>query len=320
MTRRARCIHKNSCGSAINILSDNPNLRAYLLLTITALCWGGNSAFAKLIVGEASPMLIVSLRWLGAVLLLLACARGAIARDRATLRRHIPALALMGALGFTAFNALFYVAAHTTTALNLGIIQGAIPVFVLLGTYFLFNAAVSSLQICGVVAAIIGVCIAASSGDLQRIASLSINQGDYLMIIACLLYAAYALALRRFRGVSAMSLFAAVAAVALITSLPLTYAEFALGNLQWPTAKGWTIIALITIFPSFLAQIFFIQGVADLGAGRAGIFVNLVPVFAAILAVSVLREPFQWHHGASLALVVSGIWLSERKQKNDVMR
>ena len=266
-------------------------------------------------VSEVSPMLIVTLRWFGAMLLIMVVARNTIPRDWPLLKRNLPALFLMGALGFAVFNALLYTAAHSTGALSIGIIQGAIPVFVFLGAYLVFRTTVSGLQILGVMVTIIGVCMVASAGNLQRLASLSINHGDYFMIAACLLYAAYAIGLRSFREASPLSLFAVFASAAFIASLPLSYAEFALGNLQLPTPKGWGIIVLITLFPSFFAQIWFIQGVSHIGAGRAGIFVNLVPVFAALLAVTILREPFQWYHGVALASVLIGIWLSERNNK-----
>ena len=74
------------------------------------------------------------------------------------------------------------------------------------------------------------------------------------------------------------------------------------------------IVGLVTLFPSFLAQIFFIQGVALIGPGRAGIFVNLVPVFASMLAVTFLQEPFEVFHAVALGLVLGGIWLSERSR------
>jgi drug/metabolite transporter (DMT)-like permease len=297
-----------------NKRSNDRILQAYLCLSITAFCWGCNAVFARLAVGEVSPMLVVSLRWFGVVLLLVMFARNRIRKDWSQLKNHLPVLFLLGALGFTGFNSLFYVAAYTTSALNIGIIQGAIPVFVLLGAYLIYKNPVTKLQILGVSVTVLGVCIVASSGDLQRLTSLSINKGDYLMIIACLLYSGYVLNLRKFTGISPLSLFAVLAVAAFITSLPLSFAEYALGNFQYPTPKGWLIVALITFLPSFLAQICFIQGVSILGAGRAGIFVNLVPVFAAILAVLILREPFQPYHGVALLLVVGGILLSERSR------
>jgi drug/metabolite transporter (DMT)-like permease len=273
-----------------------------------------------LAVGEVSPMLLVSLRWCGAVSLLLIFAHKHVRRDWHKLRSHMLLLVLMGALGFTTFNALFYVAAYTTSGLNIGIIQGAIPVFVLVGAYIAYRTTVTAVQIMGVALTIIGVCIVASAGSLERLASLSINRGDYLMIIACLLYAGYALALRRFSDVSSLSLFSIIALSALITSIPLSSIEYLAGDFQWPTMKGWIIVLLVTLLPSFLAQICFIQGVALIGPGRAGIFVNLVPIFASFLAVSILGEPFRIYHGVALVLVLGGIWLAEQKKKRDDTR
>ena len=295
----------------------NPTARAYVLLTTTAFCWGGNSVLARLAVGEVSPMLIVSLRWLGVVMLFF-FVRQAIYRDWDKLKSHLPLLFMMGALGFTAFNALFYLAAHTTTALNIGIIQGIVPVFLLIGMYFMYRSPVSLLQGLGVIVTILGVCVVASAGNLDKLASLSINQGDYFMIIACLLYSGYALILRKFSGVSALSLFAVIAIAAFIASVPLSLVEVYLGSSQWPTRKGWIVIILITALPSFLAQICFIKGVTELGAGRAGIFVNLVPVFASILAVSILGEPFRGYHAVALILVIGGIGLAEIKKHKAV--
>lgn len=300
----------------IQALIRNPVPRAYLCLTTTAFCWGCNAVFARLSVGEVSPMLIVTLRWLGAVLLIVAISGRTLMRDRNLLSAHWPRLMLMGALGFAAFNAFFYVSAHSTTALNLGIIQGAIPVFVLLGGLLIYGTPVTLVQVTGVIMTICGVCVVASAGDLQRLTELSVNKGDYLMIFACLLYAGYALNLRKFPGISPLLLFAVLAGAAFAASIPMTIVEIATGGFQWPTLKGWVIVALITLLPSFVAQITFIQGVSDIGPGRAGVFVNLVPVFASVLAVSVVGEAFKWYHAVSLALVVLGIGLAERKSRS----
>jgi drug/metabolite transporter (DMT)-like permease len=262
-------------------------------------------------------MLLVSLRWLGAVTLLLLLARKTLVKDWGYLKNHIPLLFLMGVLGLATFNALFYVAAYSTSALNIGIIQGSIPVFVLIGMFVLYRASITPQQITGVLVTVFGVCIVASAGNLERLATLTIQQGDYLMVIACFLYAGYAIALRQFSGVSSLSLFTIIALAAFLTSIPMSLVEHLYGNLQWPTPEGWIIVALITVFPSFLAQIFFIQGVAAIGPGRAGVFVNLVPVFAAILAVTILNEPFQLYHGFALALVLGGIWLSEHSWRGN---
>ncbi len=286
--------------------------RAYLILTFVMFCWGANAVFGRLAVGEISPMALVSIRWLGASLILVLLARNDLRRDWPALRRRPWFLAAMGLVGFTAFNALFYVSAHYTTAVNIGIIQGSLPVFVLIGAFAAYRTRVTGLQIAGVVLTILGVAIVGSGGDLARLAAVAVNPGDVLMIAACALYAGYTVALRKRPQVSALSLLTMMAAAAFVTSLPLALGEAALGQYQGPTAAAWAIIALIVLFPSVLAQLLFIHGVAMIGPGRAGVFINLVPVFASVLAVVVLNEPFETYHAAALALVLGGIFLSER--------
>jgi drug/metabolite transporter (DMT)-like permease len=285
--------------------------RAYLLLTATALCWAGNAVLGRLAVGEVSPMALVTLRWLGAFVLLVAFTHAQVRRDWPALCARPLFLAAMGAIGFTVFNALFYIAAHWTTAINIGIIQGSIPVFVLIGALVAYRTRVAGLQIAGVVVTMLGVAIVASDGQPARLAYLALNFGDILMTAACVLYAGYTLGLSRRPPVSSLSLFTGMAAAAFVSSLPLALLEAALGRFQWPTAAGWVIVGLVTVFPSFLAQISFIHGVALIGPSRAGVFVNLVPVFASILALLVLEEPFRLFHAVALALVLGGIWLSE---------
>ncbi len=286
--------------------------RAYLLLTVTTLCWGANAVFGRLAVGEISPMALVSARWLGASLLLALIAHTHLRRDWRALRPRLVFLTAMGMLGFTAFNALFYVAAHYTTAVNIGILQGSMPVYVLIGAFAAYRTRVRALQVAGVMVTMLGVAIVASGGDLQRLAALEVNPGDALLVVACVLYAGYTVGLRRSPPVSSLSLLAVLSCAAFATSLPLTLGEAAIGRLQWPTATGWVIVLLVTLLPSFVAQLFFIQGVTLIGPGRAGIFINLVPVFAAVLAVVFLGEPFEAFHGLALALVLGGILLSER--------
>ncbi len=288
------------------------NARAYMLLTLTAFMWGCNAVFARLAVGEVSPLALVSLRWLGALLLLAVFAQHHVRREWPVLRRNLPFLSIMGVFGFTVFNGLFYAAAHSTTAVNIGIIQGSVPVFVLMGAYLAYRTPVSIAQMAGVALTIAGVVIVASGGELARLAALAINHGDIFMIVACLLYASYTVSLRRCPRVGALALFTIMASAAFLSSLPLVMAEIALGTFQAPTATGWLLIGLIALMPSFLAQVFYIKGVELIGPGRAGIFFNLIPVFASILAVALLGEAFEIYHMIALTLVLGGIWLSER--------
>ena len=297
--------------SKIGRVVTDHNIQAYLLLSFTALCWGANAIFGRVAVGEISPMLLVTLRWLSVLVLLVLFARKHLVRDWPVLRHHLLFVCLMGTLGFTAFNALFYVAAHSTSAINIGILQGSIPIFVLLGTFLLYQSRISRLQAGGVAVTLVGVMIVASGGDLTLLKDLSINQGDFLMLLACFFYAAYSIGLSRRPPVSALGLFTAMAVVAFVASLPLLAIEIYTLGFTPPTLTGWAVVALVALLPSFIAQIFFIHGVGLIGPGRAGVFVNLVPVFASIMAVLYLQEAFEVFHAVSLSLVLGGIWLSE---------
>ncbi len=256
-------------------------------------------------------MMLVSMRWLGALMLMLVFARSHLVRDWPAIRERLFFVSCLATMGFTGFNVLFYKAAYLTTALNIGIIQGSIPVFVLVASFYLYRIHVSPLQLGGVITTLAGVVIVAFKGDLSQIGDLVLNHGDLLILAACFLYAAYTTGLRKRPDVSSLGLFTVLAGVAFIVSLPFSMVEYAVGQAYWPSTQGWVVVGLITFFPSFLAQIFFIQGVEALGPNRAGVFINLVPVFAAIFAVVILGEPFEMFHGVALALVLGGIWLSE---------
>lgn len=289
--------------------------RPILLLVLTTLFWGGNTIAGRLAIGEVSPMAVVLLRWIGVSGLLLVLYGRQLRAEWPTLRRHLPILIAMGICGFTAFNALFYIAAHSTTAVNLGIIQGSMPMFVLLGALVILRTPIRPLQALGVLVTMAGVAFIAAQGDLSRLAGLEVNAGDALMIIACILYSLYAVLLRKRPPVSGMVFFTMLAVIAAMTSVPIFAVEALQGTLQWPTPKGWLVIAYITIFPSFLSQIFFMRGVELVGPGRAGVFINLVPIFSSLLAVGLLGEPFHLYHAAALCLVLIGIALSERKPR-----
>ncbi|NCF82405.1 MAG: EamA family transporter, partial [Proteobacteria bacterium] len=88
--------------------------------------------------------------------------------------------------------------------------------------------------------------------------------------------------------------------------------EIMQSGFQLPRQEAWAIIAYTAIFPSMASQLFFIRGVAMLGANRAGLFINLVPIFGAILAVMILGESFRPYHLAGLLLVLGGIGMAER--------
>ena len=290
----------------------NASIQAYCLLILTTLCWGLNAVFARMTAGEISPMLLVSIRWLGTLVLIVFFAGRTILEGLPTIRRHIRYTFLMGLVGLGGFGTLIYYSAYYTTAVNIGIIQGAMPAIVLVGSCWFFRTSVNLVQIVGIVVTMLGVVFVSINGELENLMSLSFNNGDLMMLIAVVFYGAYTVGLRRKHNLSSMVLFASVVGWAFISTLPLTIYEFASGRTVWPDENVWIIVGLIVLLPSFLSQICFIASVKLIGPARSGVFVNLVPVFASVLAVQLLGEAFELYHGISLLLVLSGIYIFER--------
>ena len=109
------------------------------------------------------------------------------------------------------------------------------------------------------------------------------------------------------------SLINVLALFAVLASLPFVWWEWKSGTLIVPTKTGLWVALYAGIFPSIISQIFFIRGVELIGANRAGIFTNLIPIFGTGLAILIIGEPLETFHIAALLLVIAGIWLAERK-------
>jgi drug/metabolite transporter (DMT)-like permease len=287
-----------------------------LLLVITTLVWSAHSIVGRLAVGQVGPMTLTCLRWAAALIPILIAARPALRQDWPVLRKRWVYLAVMGAAGYTAFNALFYVAAHHTSALNLSIIQGAVPALVLIGARVFLGIRFSALQALGALITMIGVAVIAAQGDPARLAALAFNSGDVMMVAAAVLYAGYTIGLRQRPNISGVSMLAAMALAAFATSVPLMIWEIMSGGFVWRTWGALMTIAFVALGPAFVSQLTFMRGVELIGPGRAGVFVNLVPVFGAIMAVALLGEPFAAYHVLALLLVVGGIAIAQRSSSS----
>lgn len=294
--------------------------QAYLLLCLTTLFWGGNAIAGKLAVGHISPMLLVTIRWTLAVAIMLALAMPQLRRDWPVVRANLWLLFALGAVGFTLFNAAFYSAVHHTTAINVSIEQAGMPMLIFVLNFVLYRLGVSWGQIIGFTLSLIGVALTAAHGDLTSLAGFDINLGDALMLLAIVLYAGYTVALRYKPAIHWKSLMLALCVAALVSSLPFTAWEFASGAVVLPDARGWAVAAYTAIFPSILSQLFYIKGVEFIGANRAGLFINLVPIFGTLLSIAILGEDFQAYHALALVMVLGGIGLAERSGKRMAAR
>lgn len=286
---------------------------AYVLLTLTTLMWAGNAIASRLAGGVVSPMVLTTMRWVIVCLIVLTIARKAIQAEWRLLLPRWRYIFAMGAIGYTIFNSLFYAAGAYTSATNLALFQGSIPVMVIVGSFFAHGARVTLVQMLGVIVTLGGVALASTHGDLSVLRTFTFNFGDILMLAACIVYAIYTVALPARPKVSAMVFFSAMAGAALITSLPGLVWEITSGRAIWPTSPaGLALIAYVGLFPSLLSQLFFMRGVELIGPNRAGLFINLVPIFGPLLGIVLLGERFGPTEAGAVALVLGGIFIAER--------
>lgn len=289
---------------------------AYLVLVLTNLFWGGNIVAGKLAVGEVDPYTLMILRWFGAVVLILPFAFRPLRRTWPIIRRHWALYLFYGAIGFATFNVLTYLAAHLTAGVNIAMEQVMINILVMAFNFIVFRQRVRSLQIAGAALTIVGVMLTVTHGNPARLLSLDINLGDGLVMLACLAWAIYSLALRYRPATDWLSFLVVTCLGAAVASLlfqsafggGLAVIPQQIGAITW---EGWLIVAYTTLFPSILSQMLYVRGVELIGANRASLFINLLPLFGTIGSILVVGESLETFHLIAAALIVVGIVLAE---------
>ncbi|MBV8450337.1 MAG: DMT family transporter [Hyphomicrobiales bacterium] len=294
-------------------LMSRVNNQPYVLIGLSTLMWGGNVVAGRLAVGQISPMSVTCLRWFIVCFIFIVMLRSQLRAEWRIIKPYRQKLALLGGIGFTLFNALFYAGAQYTTAVNMAVLQGTFPALVILGMALVFGAAIMPLQALGVIATFCGVAIIATKGEVSTLLGFTFNRGDLLILVATIIFAGYTIGIRDRPKVSGLVVFAVLATAAFVTSVPFLVTEILVGASYWPSLKGIFVLIYVAIGPSLLAQVFYLRGVELIGPSRTGVFYNLVPVFGAGLAVLILGEPFHFYHAIAFILVLGGIWLAERK-------
>ena len=209
-----------------------------LLLTLAAVFWAGNTVAARLALGEISPFMLTTLRWVAVAAALWPIYGGEIRKHWPQIRPRLPSIVLMAVLGMTGFNALYYVAAQYTSAINMGILQGSTPIFVLAVALLAHGTRPGLVQLAGVLITALGVVVVATRGEPLALLEVDFNTGDLFMLAACGLHAGYTVALHVRPTMPGTPFFALLAVIAAVTSLPLVALEALAGGWTPPTVNG----------------------------------------------------------------------------------
>ena len=296
-------------------------LSPYVLLVLNMLFWSGNWIVGRGLRGEITPLGLNFWRWTFALAWLLPFTAPQMWAQRAVIRRHWKLLGLMGLLSIAVFNLLVYLSVAKTTAVNGVLISASTPVAIVLLAWLILGDRVTWRQAVGIAVSFLGVVAIISRGDPTLLLRLTFNVGDLWALSTVPVWALYAVLLRRKPPeLSPMTLVAVLVSIGVLAMLPFSLVAHALEpqvHLSWQTLGGVLYVAL---FASLLGIAFFNNGVAHLGPNVAGLFIHLVPVFTTVLAWAVLGEALALYHGAGIALIFGGIYLTTVSGRRMVLR
>lgn len=288
-------------------------LRPYLFLTLAALFWSGNFVVGRAVQGRIPPLALAFWRWAGALALLLPFAWRPLWAERRVLLRAWPVVLGLGVFGVGNFNMLVYVGLGDTTATNALLLQSACPAFIVALSAATGGGRATGRQLAGIAVSLAGVVTILTRGSLAALSSLALTRGDLWVLGAVLSWAIYTLLLRRRPpAVDPRALLAATVAVGVAWIAPFYAAERARGARLALDAVTGASVAYVAAFASVLAYFLWNEGVASVGASRAGPFLHLMPAFGSLLAVVLLGESLGAYHVGGIALVLAGVSLAAR--------
>ena len=282
------------------------------LLILTTLMWAGHANVLKIAIGEVSPMLLMGFRWLGCFFILLVFLWSDVKANLPAVKQNIIWVFFMGGVGMAGFTICLVIAAQHTSVINLGITQSFVPAIVMILGFIFFKTSITREQSIGLILSMLGALILVSGGSLSPLLSLQFNFGDLIMLIGCLCYAGYTVGLTLRLKMPPIVLFIFFSFFASVTLSAFVVIEYLQGKMLWPNNVGWLSILYCILFPSILSQTFFMRGVELIGPNQAGIYVNLVPIFTALMAIFLLSETIHSFHFVALFLVLSGIYIAEK--------
>ncbi len=285
----------------------------YALLLVPPLCWAGNAVLARGVVDVVPPISLAFWRWFMAFAILFPFARRQVKQDWKMAMQSWKWLLLLSFLGISCFNSLLYTAAHTTTAINVALMQTAMPAMIILISWVAFREKITPVQVVGVMVSMVGAGLIVIHGQWQILLSMSLVEGDVLMLIAVFLYALYSALLRKRPPIHPLSLLALTFGWGTLMLLPFYLWELmVVGSFAVSFAAIMSIL-YVALFPSIIAYFCWNRGIELIGANRAGLFTYLIPFFASVMAILFLGETLRGYHVIGMALIFGGMVIFNRR-------
>lgn len=288
----------------------------YALAALSALFWGANFNLAGPVLVDMAPMSAAAGRFILAALIMAALVawRGEFSAMLAIARRYGGRLALVGVVGIAGFNLLFFDAMRTTSAVNGALIMATNPLLTALLAALFLGEQLPGRQIAAIPVALAGVSMVILGGGAAG-GAMEFGFGDLEMLGANLAWAAYNVLARKLTPpgpqLANTTVMMAAGALVLAAAAVLEGSAFA-----FPGPKAGAALLTMAVTGSVLAYLFWGMAITRLGAGRTALFLNLVPVFAAIIATlgGTPPNPAQLGGGAVVIAAVIFSMLPSRRR------
>ena len=279
--------------------------------------WAGNSIVSKLAVGVLSPAALAWSRWVVAAVILTPFLAHRAWRERTRLRAGFYKLAMLALLGMVLNQTFGYYAAQTLGATEIGLMMGLTPLMTVMLSIWLLRERPTWGALLGGVISILGLTILLGQGDPSRLFTQGIHIGYVYMLLSAATYALYCVLLKRWElGLSSWTLFYGQVLCSLLFLTPF----YLLVDGQWPDGRALWLILYAGIPTSALSPWLWMQGIALLGASRTAIFMNLLPVMTAALAISWLGERLTSYHLIGGGMTLVGVLLAQLLVKPVILR
>lgn len=279
---------------------------------LAVLIWSLNAVVSKASASAIDPAAISFYRWLLALLTLTPFILPGLLRNWRSVKQYWWKLLILGLLGMVLYQSLAYYAAHSVSALFMGILNSLIPLLTVIISLFVLSVVPTVGIALGSIISFAGLVWLVSSGDPAQLLQHGIGTGELMMFAASASYALYGVLTKRW-AISLpnwQSLY-----VQIIFGVLLLLPNFLLAKDVSLTAHNIPLVIFAGIPASIIAPFLWIQGVIRLGANKASIFMNLSPIFTAIIAVLFLHEQLHSYHLIGGGITLAGVILAQRLRK-----
>ena len=194
------------------------------------------------------------------------------------------------------------------------LVLAAIPAATMFFSSFMNIERANIFQLLGLLLSIIGIGSIISYGDIQKIISLSFNKGDLWMLVCVITWALYSTLLKKYKfKFSQFSLIQLMVSAGILFLIPQIFYEKSIGLEVYFNKSFFLILFYVVVFPAIAAYYCWQKGIEIIGPNRATMFIQLMPLFSAVMAIIIFKEKFELYHFVGAAFIVSGIYLSNKK-------